>query len=200
MAPQLSSKFEVIYTFYGKERPPFIVEATTPEDAIAKFQKVKPAVKSTEIQMVNFIPADDTQAEAARVERARTRIDAIEPETIPERELEYIQSVIEEVRLRFSWPKAVHESVLMLGDRLGVPMPEDARPIDSGKFGGQPMYSLSTELKFPAPSDVSLIPEGGKLSPDGKWIEMSRVTYSLGLRKAGIPINVYTREAVPEII
>jgi hypothetical protein len=106
----------------------------------------------------------------------------------------YLESVREDVKLRFSWPAEVHDAVIERFKELMIPMPADVRPMDSGKFGGEPMYGLSTELSYPAPQDSTSIPEGARLSENGKRIEISRVTFSTGLRKAGFPVNVYTKQ------
>jgi hypothetical protein len=195
MATQTAARFEITYTYRGEKRPVFTIEANSSEEALVRFKTIKPGVPVSEIQEVRevIINQIDKAAHQHRIETGRNRIGRLTPEVISEREIVYLNSVSDDITLRFSWPADVHDAVASRTKELGIPMPEDARPMDSGKFGGTPMYSLSTEVSFPAPTDASLIPEGGRLSKDGKRIEISRVTYSLGLRKAGFPVNVYAK-------
>lgn len=48
--------FEVVYTFFNRERPPFPVTCDSPEEALVAFRRAKPAVIDSEIRDVREVP------------------------------------------------------------------------------------------------------------------------------------------------
>ena len=186
--------YEIKYLNFLNAEGTQLISGNSSEDAVNNLLQAWPGIKKSSIREVRELPKIDEQKRQRSIALGRKRIEKLEPETIPSEQLAYLQAIQDEVKLRFSWPADVHEAVLSRTEELGIPMPEDARPMDSGKFGGTSMYSLSTELSFPTPANESLIPAGTwSLTKDGKRVKISRVTLSLGLRKAGFPVNVYAR-------
>lgn len=178
--------------FFGNESH-FQVSNETEDGARNAFRLSKPQIKDADILSIkNLTVAVDVEKKQKRIAKGKTRISNLIPEQIAIEQLSYLNSIKNRVRLRFSWPPDVDEAVRELFSSLHLALPEDIRPMDSGKYGGEPMYSLSTELSFPIP-DNGLDFDGSQLSSDGKNFEISRVTFSLGLVKEGFPINVYAR-------
>ena len=123
-----------------------------------------------------------------RAERASQRISELSPEAVSTALLGYLRTQEEEaVWVRFSWPPSVDSAVRELFCTLDIPLPENARAINSGERGGEPMYSLSSEVHFPTPPDASILPEGARVS---ERVDISRVSFALGLAKERFKIHV----------
>jgi hypothetical protein len=122
-----------------------------------------------------------------RAERASQRISELSPETVSPTLLGYLHTQGEAVWIRFSWPPSVDDAVRELFCTLDIPLPENARAINSGERGGEPMYSLSSEVHFPTPPDASILPEGARVS---ERVDVSRVSFALGLAKERFKIHV----------
>ena len=122
-----------------------------------------------------------------RAERASQRISELSPEEISSALLSYLHTQEEAVWVRFSWPPSVDAAVRGLFCTLDIPLPENARAINSGERGGEPMYSLSSEVHFPTPPDASILPEGARVS---ERVDVSRVSFALGLAKERFKIHV----------
>lgn len=197
-ATQMNTQFTVTYQRKNGEIAQQAYYVDSAEAAKVAFLKYVFGMTETNIvSIVDSTPvAPDIAQRERRIASGKTRISKLSPEFVNEKQLAYLETVKDEVRLRFSWPKEIHDAVVARFAELLVPLPSDARPMDSGKFGGEPMYSLSTELSFPAPNqngmDVTF--PNSRLSKDGTKLEISRVTFSLALVKEGFPVNVYARE------
>jgi hypothetical protein len=124
-----------------------------------------------------------------RAERASQRIQELLPEGISSDLLGYLRTKQEEVWLRFSWPPSVDTAVRELFSMLDIILPENTRAINSGERGGEPMYSLSSEVHFPTPPSAIVLPEGARVSDK---VDISRVSFALGLAKKGFDIHVTT--------
>jgi len=136
----------------------------------------------------------EEQAALARVNPERVakmieKIGGIEPEAVPEGVLQSLQAVRSAIRIRFSWPPAADIAVRERFNQLGIYLPKNARPMNSGINGGTPMYSLSSEIHYP--KGLGLSSEYGTEDTGGEMY-VSRVSLALALAQKGFDINVAT--------
>lgn len=144
---------------------PLVAEADTSFDS--KFRKVRTSTI--------LLDAPEGVIDASRVDRANKTIANYEPENISEETLSYLRAHTPPVEVRFSWPTSADAAFRTKLEELGIRLPENARPIDSGKFGGQPMYAPSSETYGLEDEDF---PTKGTLP------------FALRLAKEGFPIHV----------
>jgi hypothetical protein len=121
------------------------------------------------IKKENIIPTSvfDTQNEELRRKNCLENLSTIEPAEIPSTDFEYLASVKPLVTVRFSWPPFMHDAVLQRFQKLGKPLPLDARPMNSGAKGGKPMYGLSCEVKVDGEEYFSKVSYGLTLYLEG---------------------------------
>lgn len=144
-----------------------VAEADTSFDT--KFRKVRTSTI--------LLDAPEGAIDASRVERANKKISSYEPESIDEATLSYLRTHNPPVEVRFSWPVSADAAFRAKLDELGITLPENSRPMDSGKFGGKPMY---------APSSETYGLEGEDFPTKGT------LPFALRLAKEGFPIHVAT--------
>jgi hypothetical protein len=162
----------------------------TPEQGWAKFERV--LIYTPEFSYVTttggkmWRVATETIAENApdgvlnqhRINLAAKKIAAYVPMDIAPETLATFRNLhCPPVSVRFSWPRTADAAVHTLFESLGIELHKDARPMDSGKFGGQPMYGLSSETYGLEDFDI---PEKGTLP------------FALKLAKEGFPVHVAT--------
>lgn len=115
--------------------------------------------------------------DTARAERANKKISSYEPASIDDATLSYLRTHTPPVEVRFSWPVSADTAFRAKLNELGIILPENSRPMDSGKFGGQPMH---------APSSQTYGLEGEDFPTKGT------LPFALRLAQEGFPIHVAT--------
>lgn len=110
-----------------------------------------------------------------RVDSAAKKIATYAPMDIDSETLATFWNLHPGVSVRFSWPATADLAFRARLEELGIELPPNARPMDSGKFGGQPMYAPSSEVYGLENFDI---PEKGTLP------------FALRLAKEGFPIHV----------
>jgi hypothetical protein len=115
---------------------PLVAEADTSYDS--KFRKVRTSTI--------LLDASEGAIDVARADRANKKIASYEPELIEDEIVDYLRAHNPPVEVRFSWPTSADAAFRMKLEELGITLPENARPMDSGKFGGKPMYAPSSEV------------------------------------------------------
>lgn len=147
----------------------------------------------TPLRKVWFILYDtepiDSIINPERVRKMIEKIGGIEPEAVPEHILQSLQRARNAVRIRFSWPPSADSVVKERFSQLGIPLPENARPMNSGINGGTPMYSLSSEIHYP--KGLGLGADYGIEDAKGEMY-VSRVSLALALAQKGFDIDVAT--------
>jgi hypothetical protein len=180
--------YRVHYTF--REKAAFWdTEAESPEQALENLSKEHPQIKTVTGAELLEKPLD---VNISRLERGRSNIKGIVPSEIDSRLIAYLDTVRDKIKNRVSYPREVEDAVKGRFAELNLPLPTNIRAMESGSRGSKHvMYTLSAELSFPRPLDESILPDFARISMDGHRVEISCVTFTLGLVKAGFPINKY---------
>lgn len=104
--------------------------------------------------------------------------------------LAYLNEHREEVNIRIHYPKHAEPFVLELFSRIGVDLPDDIRPIDSGRRGGITVQrTLAGEMWFPAPPAGVSIPNPHHMT--NGVIEISTIGLILAVLQAGFSVTKY---------
>lgn len=149
-------QYEITYTFFGKERPVFAVEADSPEAARAKFHTIKPGVPEGEIQSIQEIIPEPVSER--RWQAAQTRIGHIKPRPMVNIEADILSRA--DTRVRFLWAPRLDAVVRQRFAELGRALPLEAQPIETGRYGGvTELYSLSCDIYLPVSASGETLPD-----------------------------------------
>jgi hypothetical protein len=180
--------YRVHYTF--REKAAFWdTKAESPEQALNNLSREYPQIKTAIKAELLERPLD---VNMSRLERGKSNIKGIVPAEIDSRLVAYLETVRDKIKNRVSYPQEVEDAVKERFAELNLPLPTNIRAMKSGSRGSEHvMYTLSAELSFPNPLDESILPDFARISMDGQKVEISSVTFTLGLVKVGFPINKY---------
>ena len=170
------TKYEITYTYFGKERPTMSFSADSREDAIHMFHASYPTIPLAEIQNIREI-ITPTASEEKRLKRELNGIERtseIQPTPITDDLVNYFRQ--QKATVRFLWAPFLDTAARERFISLGRPLPENSRAIDTGKFGGSTeLWNVSCEVSFPYTSEIPTMPF--EYQVDGKRVHI----YDLGL-------------------
>jgi hypothetical protein len=120
----------------------------------------------------------------------------IVPLTIPTDFLVYVSSKEAALDIRVGWPPRVDADVHELFERLGIVLPEGARPFNIGSRGGdvaKAKRGLGIEVTFATPKNISIIPDLRRVDKGGFSV-ICNTRFGLGLLLQGFPVTTVTRD------
>jgi hypothetical protein len=191
-------QYAVEYPFNGSTSHT-VLEATDEQSAHKRWASTYPHIKTFTIRPL-VTPNDKASLAAAekkispKVSRemaAQLKIGALTPVAPTEDFFAHLLAVKEQTRLRFSWTANIHQHISTRFSELGIILPADARGINSGARGGSPMYSLSSELRFPTPENRNILPSNVRI--EGPETYISDVGLALFLAQQGFEITSYAK-------
>ena len=110
--------------------------------------------------------------------------------SLPDRFVDYLFTVKNQVHLRFHYPKHLEPSVLAWISREGLDLPSNHRAIKSGSRGGSTVQrSAAGTVRFPTPTDDSFVPRTGRRNEVNGETEIHSLALVLSLWRMGFSIT-----------